>query len=177
MASLDPTEIKRVKVHPVKCPRCKVTVVIKPDDKVFSVCGGSLPKSTERWHEWISCAWANPRGEWTKRYNSHFHGDTVSSGLSILHWYSSRLSLLSHPRTTDPLLAEIFETMVNGGHQKDVIWWWRSFSAEVSISCYSEFFPHSTENREICGISSVRPPHYGDMRKKFCLLIARPHGR
>jgi hypothetical protein len=38
--------------------------------------------------------------------------------------------------------------MVNGGHQKDVIKWWRSFSAEGSILCYSESFPHSTEKRE-----------------------------
>ena len=53
--------------------------------------------------------------------NLHFHGDKVSSGLSILSWDSSRLRLLSHPRRTGPLLAEIFETMDNGGHQKDVI--------------------------------------------------------
>ena len=44
----DPDEIKRVKVHPVKCPKCKLTVMTRPDDKVCPVCDGALPKPVER---------------------------------------------------------------------------------------------------------------------------------
>jgi rRNA maturation endonuclease Nob1 len=43
MTSLDPDEIKRVKLHPVKCPKCKLTVMVKPTEKVCPVCGSSLP--------------------------------------------------------------------------------------------------------------------------------------
>jgi rRNA maturation endonuclease Nob1 len=39
MTSLDPAEIKRVKLHPVKCPKCKLTAMVKLDDKVCPVCG------------------------------------------------------------------------------------------------------------------------------------------
>jgi len=42
MTSLDPKEIKRVKVHPVKCPRCKLTVMVRPEDEVCPVCESSL---------------------------------------------------------------------------------------------------------------------------------------
>ncbi len=31
MTSLDPNEIKRGKVHPIKCPKCKHTVVAKQE--------------------------------------------------------------------------------------------------------------------------------------------------
>jgi rRNA maturation endonuclease Nob1 len=48
MTSLDPDEIKRVKLHPVKCPKCKLTVMVKPTEKMCPVCGGSLPKPRKR---------------------------------------------------------------------------------------------------------------------------------
>ncbi len=48
MTSLDPDDIKRVKLHTVKCPKCKLTVMVKPDDKVCPVCGSSLPKPEKR---------------------------------------------------------------------------------------------------------------------------------
>jgi rRNA maturation endonuclease Nob1 len=48
MTSLDPDEIKRVKLHPVKCPKCKLTVRVKLDDKVCPACEGSLPKPEKR---------------------------------------------------------------------------------------------------------------------------------
>jgi rRNA maturation endonuclease Nob1 len=48
MTSLDPDEIKRVKLHPVKCPRCKANLMIKPTEKVCPVCGSSLPKPEKR---------------------------------------------------------------------------------------------------------------------------------
>jgi len=44
VTSLDPTEIQRVKVHPVKCPRCKLTAMVKPSEKVCPVCGQQLQK-------------------------------------------------------------------------------------------------------------------------------------
>ena len=44
MTNLDPDEIKRVKLHSVKCPKCKLTVMVKLDDKVCPVCGSTLPK-------------------------------------------------------------------------------------------------------------------------------------
>jgi rRNA maturation endonuclease Nob1 len=43
MTSLDPDEIKRVKVHPIKCSNCKLTVMVKPTEKVCPVCGDLLP--------------------------------------------------------------------------------------------------------------------------------------
>jgi rRNA maturation endonuclease Nob1 len=43
MTSLDPDEIKRVKLYPVKCPKCKADLMVKPTEKVCPVCGGSLP--------------------------------------------------------------------------------------------------------------------------------------
>jgi rRNA maturation endonuclease Nob1 len=43
MTSLDPDDIKRVKVHPVKCSQCKANLLIRPTEKVCPVCGGSLP--------------------------------------------------------------------------------------------------------------------------------------
>ena len=48
MTSLDPDEIKRVKLHAVKCPKCKANLMIKPTEKVCPVCGGSLPKPAKR---------------------------------------------------------------------------------------------------------------------------------
>jgi len=41
-------EIERVKVHPVKYPRCKLTVMVKLSDKVCPVCGSSLSKHAKR---------------------------------------------------------------------------------------------------------------------------------
>lgn len=38
MTSLDPVEIKRVKLHPVKCPKCKLTVMVKPSEKKCPKC-------------------------------------------------------------------------------------------------------------------------------------------
>jgi len=43
MTHLDPDEIKRVKLHPVKCSKCKANLMIRPTEKVCPVCGGSLP--------------------------------------------------------------------------------------------------------------------------------------
>jgi len=37
--SLDPNEIKRVKLHPVKCPKCKANLMIRPTEKVCPVVG------------------------------------------------------------------------------------------------------------------------------------------
>jgi len=45
---LDPREIKRVKVYPVKCPKCKLTAVVKATVKVCPVCGGPLPSPGKR---------------------------------------------------------------------------------------------------------------------------------
>jgi len=44
MTSIDPDEIKRVKLHSVKCPKCKANLMIKPIEKVCPVCGSYLPK-------------------------------------------------------------------------------------------------------------------------------------
>ena len=41
--TLDPDEIKRVKLHAVKCFMCKVNLMIRPTEKVCPVCGGALP--------------------------------------------------------------------------------------------------------------------------------------
>jgi rRNA maturation endonuclease Nob1 len=43
MTSLDSDDIKRVKIHPVKCSKCKLTIMAKPDDKMCPVCGDLLP--------------------------------------------------------------------------------------------------------------------------------------
>jgi rRNA maturation endonuclease Nob1 len=48
MTSLDPDEIKRVKLQPVKCSKCKANLMIRPTEKVCPVCGGSLPKPEKR---------------------------------------------------------------------------------------------------------------------------------
>lgn len=42
MSSLDPDEIKRVKVHVVKCPKCKLTVKVKPSEKKCPKCKYTL---------------------------------------------------------------------------------------------------------------------------------------
>jgi hypothetical protein len=44
MTSLDPDEIKRVKLHPVKCSKCKADLMIRLTEKVGPVCGSALPK-------------------------------------------------------------------------------------------------------------------------------------
>ena len=41
-------EIKRVEVTPIKCPKCKLTLMALRDDKVCPVCGSKLPKPPER---------------------------------------------------------------------------------------------------------------------------------
>jgi rRNA maturation endonuclease Nob1 len=46
--TLEPEEIKRVKLHPVKCSKCKADLMIRPTEKVCPVCGGSLPKPGKR---------------------------------------------------------------------------------------------------------------------------------
>jgi rRNA maturation endonuclease Nob1 len=48
MTSLDPDDIKRVKVTPIKCPKCKLTILVQPSEKVCPVCGSSLPKPGKR---------------------------------------------------------------------------------------------------------------------------------
>jgi len=48
MTSQDPDKIKGVKVHPVKCPRCKLTVMVKASEKVCPVCGSSLLRPARR---------------------------------------------------------------------------------------------------------------------------------
>jgi rRNA maturation endonuclease Nob1 len=47
MTSLDPDEIKRVKLHPVKCSKCKADLMIRPSEKVCPVCGGSTASAKE----------------------------------------------------------------------------------------------------------------------------------
>ena len=42
MSNLDPDEIKRVKVHVVKCPKCKLTVKVKPSEKKCPKCKYTL---------------------------------------------------------------------------------------------------------------------------------------
>ena len=44
MTSLDPDEIKRVKVHVGKCPGCKLTVKVKPSEKKCPKCKYTLNK-------------------------------------------------------------------------------------------------------------------------------------
>jgi rRNA maturation endonuclease Nob1 len=41
-------EIKRVKLHSVKCPKCKADLMVKPTEKVCPVCGDSLAKPEKR---------------------------------------------------------------------------------------------------------------------------------
>ena len=41
-------ELKRLEVTPIKCPKCKLTLMASPEDKVRPVCGSKLPKSQER---------------------------------------------------------------------------------------------------------------------------------
>ena len=48
MTSLDPDEIKRVKLQAVKCPKCKLTPMVKPTEKVCPVCGSALLKPVKR---------------------------------------------------------------------------------------------------------------------------------
>ena len=42
MTSLDPAEIERAKLNAIKCSLCKVSLMIRPSEKVCPVCGGSL---------------------------------------------------------------------------------------------------------------------------------------
>jgi hypothetical protein len=46
--STDPDEIKRVKVHPIKCPNCKLTVIVEPSDKVCPLYESSLSIPAKR---------------------------------------------------------------------------------------------------------------------------------
>ena len=48
VTSLEPEEIKRVKVQPVKRPRCKLTVMVNTGEKVCPVCGSSLDEPQDR---------------------------------------------------------------------------------------------------------------------------------
>jgi rRNA maturation endonuclease Nob1 len=41
--TLELDEIKRVKLHAVKCPKCKANLMIRPTEKVCPVCGTALP--------------------------------------------------------------------------------------------------------------------------------------
>ncbi len=68
----DPDEIKRVKLHAVKCPKCKANLMIKPTEKVCPVCGGLLPKPGKRWQKTIFCARLNSSRVWIKGCNVHF---------------------------------------------------------------------------------------------------------
>jgi rRNA maturation endonuclease Nob1 len=43
MTSLETAEIERVKLHPLKCSKCKVSFMVRPTEKVCPVCGGQLP--------------------------------------------------------------------------------------------------------------------------------------
>ena len=47
-STFEPDEIKRAKLHPVKCSKCKANLMIRPTEKVCPVCGGSLPKPGKR---------------------------------------------------------------------------------------------------------------------------------
>ena len=44
LTNFDPDDIKRVKVHPVECPKCKADLMVKPSVKVCPDCGYSLKK-------------------------------------------------------------------------------------------------------------------------------------
>jgi hypothetical protein len=48
VTSLDPNDIKRVKVYPVKCSRCKANLLIRATEKVCPACGGLLSKPVKR---------------------------------------------------------------------------------------------------------------------------------
>ena len=48
MTSLDPVEIERAKLHSVKCPICKINLIVRPTEKVCPVCGNELPKPGKR---------------------------------------------------------------------------------------------------------------------------------
>jgi rRNA maturation endonuclease Nob1 len=47
-STLEPDDIKRVKLHSVKCPKCKANLMVKLTEKVCPVCGGLLPKHGKR---------------------------------------------------------------------------------------------------------------------------------
>jgi hypothetical protein len=46
--TLEPDEIKRAKVHPVKCHKCKANLMIRPTDRGCPVCGRKLAKPVKR---------------------------------------------------------------------------------------------------------------------------------
>ena len=46
--SIDPDEIKRVIVHPIKWSNCKLTVMLEPSDKVCPVYGSSFSIPAKR---------------------------------------------------------------------------------------------------------------------------------
>ncbi len=43
-SNIDPTEINRVRVYPVKCLKCKLTIMARAVDEVCPVCGTVLEK-------------------------------------------------------------------------------------------------------------------------------------
>jgi len=47
-SALEPDEIKRVKLHSVKCLKCKANLMIRPTEKLCPVCGDSLAKPGKR---------------------------------------------------------------------------------------------------------------------------------
>jgi Zn finger protein HypA/HybF involved in hydrogenase expression len=47
MTILEAVEIERAKLHPVKCSKCKVNLMIRPTEKECPVCGSELPTPKE----------------------------------------------------------------------------------------------------------------------------------
>ena len=52
---MNPDEIKRVKLHSVKCPKCKINLMIRPTEKVCPVCRGMLEKNKKLFNNLILC--------------------------------------------------------------------------------------------------------------------------
>jgi ribosomal protein S27E len=44
VTSFDLDEFKRVKFYAVKCPKCKITAMVKAGDKMCPICASTLPK-------------------------------------------------------------------------------------------------------------------------------------
>jgi len=83
MIRLDPDAIKRVKLYPVKCSKCKVNLMIRPTEKLCPVCGGSLPKPVRRWQNPTSCATLNSNRMYIKGWYLYF---------TFLPFWTSRLT-------------------------------------------------------------------------------------
>jgi predicted RNA-binding Zn-ribbon protein involved in translation (DUF1610 family) len=43
MTGLEAVEIERAKLNPVKCSKCKVSLMVRATEKVCPVCGDLLP--------------------------------------------------------------------------------------------------------------------------------------